>query len=179
MSRRDRRNQEAEPVSSIACRPQIESTLAFLSQHLGVGPRLACGWDRTGGQEFPLLQNGDWSAANLFGRSGRFDLSVQGAPGLAVSAAGFAYRIVGEDVLIDPDTLTFQGLAARLGPAAGNLGRHCRINLGRGLVDVVPPDDQPFVPGADHADKTHTDAADVGSGLHDPIKHAGPVGHVF
>ena len=109
-----------EPVSAIACRPQIESALAFLSQHMGVGPQLVCGWDRTGGQEFPLLQNGDWSAANLFGRSGRFDLSVQGLPALVVSAAGFAYRIVGEDVLIDPDVITFKGLAARLGPAAGN-----------------------------------------------------------
>ena len=53
---------------------------------------------------------------------------------------------------------------------AGDLRCHRFVHNGGGLVDVVSPDDQPFVPGANHADKAHADAADIGAGLHDPVK---------
>jgi hypothetical protein len=46
-------------------------------------------------------------------------------------------------------------------------------------VDVVAPDDKPFVPGPDHPHKTHADAADIGAGLHHPVEHRGAVGDIL
>ena len=61
----------------------------------------------------------------------------------------------------------------------GDLGRHRVGDLRRRLVDVVAPDDQPFMPGPHHPHQTHADAADVGAGLHDPIEHARTMRDVF
>ena len=66
---------------------------------------------------------------------------------------------------------------------AHELARHLRghffVHLGGGLVDVVTPDNQPFVPRAHHAHEPHADAANVRAGLHDPVEHAGPMRDVF
>jgi hypothetical protein len=61
---------------------------------------------------------------------------------------------------------------------AGHLRCQRCVHHRGGLVDVVAPDDQPFVPGPDHADQAHADPAHIGAGLHDPVKHAGPVSDI-
>ena len=53
-----------------------------------------------------------------------------------------------------------------------DLDRGLVVELGRRLVDVIAPDDQPLVPRADHAHETHADAADVGARLEHPIEDA-------
>jgi hypothetical protein len=55
--------------------------------------------------------------------------------------------------------------------------RRCRQPVR--AVDVIAPDDQPFVPGPDHPHKTHADTADIGAGLHHPVEHRGAVGDIF
>ena len=61
----------------------------------------------------------------------------------------------------------------------GQRGRHRRVHLWRGFVDVIAADDQPFVPGAHHADLAHADAASTGPGLHHPILCQGAMRDVF
>jgi hypothetical protein len=46
-------------------------------------------------------------------------------------------------------------------------------STGRLLVDVIAPDDKPFVPGPDHPHEAHADTADIGAGLHHPVEHLG------
>ncbi|MCY1231323.1 hypothetical protein D9M72_437680 [compost metagenome] len=46
------------------------------------------------------------------------------------------------------------------------------------LVDVVSPDDQPLVPGADHAHEAHADTADVGPRLQHPVEHRRTMGDI-
>src|SRR6266487_2399465 len=57
----------------------------------------------------------------------------------------------------------------------------CRlvVDVGWGIVDVVAPNDEPFVPGTHHADGAHPDTADVGAGLQHPVEYARSVGNVF
>ena len=66
---------------------------------------------------------------------------------------------------------------------AHELPRHLRgqffVHLGGGLVYVVAPDNQPFVPRAHHSHQPHADAAHVRAGLHDPVEHAGPMRDIF
>ena len=62
---------------------------------------------------------------------------------------------------------------------ARNVRRHCFVNNGGGLVDVVTPDDQPFVPRTDTADKAHSDAPYIRSGLHHPIQNRGAMGDIL
>ena len=53
------------------------------------------------------------------------------------------------------------------------------VDLGRRVLDVVAPDDQPLVPRADHPDEAHADPAHVGAGLHDPVEDARAVRDVL
>ena len=62
---------------------------------------------------------------------------------------------------------------------ARNFGGEFRRHRGRRLVDVITPDDKPFVPRPHHANETHADPANIGAGLHDPIEDARTVGDVF
>ena len=54
----------------------------------------------------------------------------------------------------------------------GDLGRERLVDLGRRLVDVVAPDDQPLVPRADHAHEAEADPADVRARLQHPVQDA-------
>ena len=54
---------------------------------------------------------------------------------------------------------------------ARHVRRHLLIHIRRGFVDVISPNDQPFVPRADTADQTHADPAYIRAGLHDPVEH--------
>ena len=56
---------------------------------------------------------------------------------------------------------------------------HLLVDLGRRLVDVVAPDDQPLVPRPHHAHEPHADAADVRARLHHPVEDARAVGDVL
>ena len=60
------------------------------------------------------------------------------------------------------------GIADQL---ARDMGGKFLVHVGSGLVDIVAPDDQPLVPGPDHAHQTHTDTTDIGAGLHYPVKN--------
>ena len=61
---------------------------------------------------------------------------------------------------------------------AHHLGGESRIDLGRRLVDVIAPDDQPFVPRPHHAHQPHADAADIRARLHHPIEYGRTMGDI-
>jgi len=110
---------EGQPASlgTIHARTQIKELIRWWRNHLGEGTRATFSWDRTGAQQFPLLAKGDWTAVALFGKSGRIEISAPGAASIPVDSFGFAYRLVGEDIVFDLDPVTIKGLALRLGPA--------------------------------------------------------------
>ena len=60
-----------------------------------------------------------------------------------------------------------------------DVGSHRLIHHWRGFVDVVAPDNQPFVPRPDHPHEPHADAANIGTRLHDPVENGWPVRDVF
>ena len=103
---------------SIRARTQIRQALAWFRESVGENVALELQWHRTGGQSFPLLANGDWSAVALFGRYGHVKLSATGPTRLPISSSGFSYQIVGDDVAIDLDAMTIPGLALQLGPSS-------------------------------------------------------------
>ena len=59
--------------------------------------------------------------------------------------------------------------------AVGDAARLVLVDLRRRLADVVAPDEQPLVPGPDHPNDAHPDAADRRARLEDPVQDAGPV----
>jgi hypothetical protein len=106
----------AGPAGSIHAGGKIRESLAWWRQNIGEGVKASAQWDRTGGQTFPLLAKGDWSALALCGRYGHVQLSAKGAVGLPVQSLGFGYGVDGDDIWIDGDKLTFVGLARSLNP---------------------------------------------------------------
>jgi hypothetical protein len=60
---------------------------------------------------------------------------------------------------------------------ARDLDRGLVVDDGRGLVDVVAPDDEPLVPRAHHAHEPQADATDVGARLQHPVQDARTVLH--
>ena len=105
---------------TLACKPQVEAAFEVIRQRIGEGVVMRAAWGRSGIQEFPVLGEGaqtGWSARDIFGRYGHFALSAKGAS-LPVDAIGFGYTIEGDDVRIEPDAVTFKGLALRLNPAS-------------------------------------------------------------
>lgn len=127
MSRQDRidRREAARAESTgyggtLSCRESVVSALDIIRQRIGEGVVMRASWDRTGIQEFPILGEGaktGWPAVEIFGKSGRFELSAKGAQ-LPVDSVGFGYRVDGDDVVIDLDAVTLKGLALRLNPAS-------------------------------------------------------------
>ena len=103
---------------TIHAKPQIDALFHWWREHIGEHVSATLSWDRTGAQTFPLLAKGDWSAVALCGRSGRCELAARGARNLPVDAIGFGYRVVGEDIVLDLDPLTFAGIARGLGPVS-------------------------------------------------------------
>lgn len=108
---------EAGVGGSVHARDEISKAIGVFRQYIGEGRQAKFSWDRTGAGNFPLLAKGDWSVKALFGEAGRMDLSAPGATRFPIDAIGFAYRIVGPDIVIDPDPITVPGLASRLGPS--------------------------------------------------------------
>ena len=107
---------------SIRARTQVRQALAWFRESVGENVALELQWHRTGGQSFPLLANGDWSAAALFGTYGHVKLAAAGLTRLPISSSGFSYQIVGNDVTIDLDAMTIPGLALQLGPSSFHPG---------------------------------------------------------
>lgn len=124
MSRQDRldRREAAQADehgfgAAFPIKPLVEAAFAAIRTWIGEGVEMRMSWDRTGKQEFPIPLNGEppkHDAADIFGLSGRFDLSAKGAIGIPVDALGFGYRVIGEDISIDGDPIVFKGLAAKL-----------------------------------------------------------------
>lgn len=118
------RDQAHGAAGAIAARAQIDTAIGWLTEHVGEGVLMAARWDRTGSQEFPLI-GGDrstWTTRNLFGNSGRFEVSAIGAKRWPVQAAGFAYRLSAGAIVIDPDPLTFNLPDDWLSPASASFG---------------------------------------------------------
>lgn len=108
------RKQPIAAAAPLKLRSQITDALGKFRQY--AGDQASLKWDRTGKQSFSLLQaNTDWSAEALFGQSGRIEMSAPGSP-LMVKDAGFAYRVIGEDISIDLDPILLAGMAKRLNP---------------------------------------------------------------
>ncbi len=61
--------------------------------------------------------------------------------------------------------LSYQLARDRSGP--------CLVDYRGWLVDVIAPDDQPFVPGSDHTNQAHADSAYFCARLHDRIQNGG------
>lgn len=130
MSRQDRLDRreaaQTEPEGyggSLSCRSQVEAGLQILREKIGQNIPIRFSWDRTGKQEFPVPMDGtkpNWPAIDIFGASGRFAISAKGAP-LPIDAVGFGYRVDGDDISIDLDSVTFKGLAKRLNPSADSM----------------------------------------------------------
>lgn len=124
MSRQDRldRREAAQTEEhgfggSFSVKPQVESALRAIRLWIGEGVEMSASWDRTGKQEFPIPLNGqppEHNAADLFGASGRFELSAVGAIGLPIDKLGFGYRVIGDDIAIDGDPIVIKGLAKKL-----------------------------------------------------------------
>lgn len=103
----------------IHARDEITAALDWIRSHVGEGVPVSFAWDRTGQQSFALLKRGeDWSALAILGRSGRISLSAPGAVNLPVDHLGFGYRVDGDDIVIDAEAVTFNGLAARFNPSS-------------------------------------------------------------
>jgi hypothetical protein len=93
---------------------RIDQAKAFIRDRIGERVPIRFTWDRTGLQTFPLLKAGvDWSPEAIFGRSGRITVDAKGAK-LPVTAAGFAYRLEGNDLLVTADG-RLQGFTGWLG----------------------------------------------------------------
>lgn len=107
---------------SLLARDQIRQALAWYRDSIGENVQIELQWHRTGGQTFPLLAKGDWSATALFGSYGHMQVSATGPTRWPVPAAGFTYRITGNDVAFDMDSFTIPGLALQLGPASHHPG---------------------------------------------------------
>ena len=105
----------AGPAGAIRGRHQIDQVLNWWRQHIGAGTRATFRWDRSGNAVFHLLARTDWSAKSVFGEAGRMELSAIGAADLPIESLGFAYRIIGSDLVFDVDPVRLPGLAARLG----------------------------------------------------------------
>lgn len=103
------------PAGAIHASAQIEQMFSFWRTHIGEGKTATFNWERSGERSLNLLHAKDWSATDIFGTTGRIDLSAIGAINLPVDKAGFSYRIVGEDVTIDADAVTIPGLTRQLG----------------------------------------------------------------
>ena len=54
-----------------------------------------------------------------------------------------------------------------------------RCHLGRRFIDVISPDDQPFVPWTDHTHQSHAYPSNIGPRLHNPVKDRWTVRDVF
>jgi hypothetical protein len=104
----------AGQAGTIHARPQIHGVLAWWAKSLGAGTKVSVNWDRTGAQTFPLLAKGDWSVGALFGKSGRFQISVTGSKLIPVDSLGFGYRIINKDLSIDLDPVLFKQFERRL-----------------------------------------------------------------
>lgn len=105
---------------SIRARKQIRQAFAWFRDSVGENVKVELQWHRTGGQTFPLLANGDWSAIALFGQYGHVNLSASGSTRLPISTAGFSYRITGDHVTFNMDPITISGLALQLGPSSSH-----------------------------------------------------------
>lgn len=88
---------------------QIRSLLNSWRQYVGENVSVSATLDRTGAQSLPLLARGDWTWIALLGPSGHFQVESNGWK-FPVNHAGFAYRVRGDDVTVDPDAMTLQGL---------------------------------------------------------------------
>jgi hypothetical protein len=160
MSRQDRidRREAAQTEEhgyggSFSIKPMVEAAFTTLRTWVGEGVEMKASWDRTGKQEFPIPLNGkppEYSAVDIFGASGRFDLSAIGAVGLPVDSLGFAYRVIGDDISIDGDPIIFKGLARKLSSndhATGNSAAGIEpitmiwtaFNLIRMIVGILNP----------------------------------------
>ena len=79
---------------SINARPQIEAAIAFIRQRVGEGVPMRFEWDRTGAQSLPLLKGGAWTPDAIYGKSGEFRISAEGAVGLPLQDVAIGYRFV-------------------------------------------------------------------------------------
>lgn len=95
---------------------QIRQSFDWWKSNIGESVKASAQWDRTGGQTFPLLAKGDWSALAVFGRYGHVSLSAKGAKGLTVDSLGFGYRVDGDDITLDLDPVTLKGFGMSLEP---------------------------------------------------------------
>jgi len=103
-------------AGSIYGAEHIHGLFDWWRSHVGEGVKASMQWDRTGGQSFPLLANGDWSALAVCGRYGHVQLTAKGAVDLPVEALGFGYRVEGDDITIDADPITMKGVGLLMNP---------------------------------------------------------------
>lgn len=108
---------------------QVVAALEWIRQHVGEGVPITFAWDRTGAQTFPLLSDQDFSAIALLGTSGHLSLSAPGCR-LPIDHVGFGYRVSGDDLILDADPVTLEGLASRLSPTSlGSLTSNQRVGF--------------------------------------------------
>lgn len=108
---------------------QVAAALDWIRQHVGEGVPVTFAWDRTGAQTFPLLSGRDFSAIALLGTSGHLSLSAPGCK-LPVDHVGFGYRLSGDDLILDADPVTLEGLASRLSPtSSGSVASNQRVGF--------------------------------------------------
>lgn len=81
----------------------IKSGLDWWSQKIG-GATVTASWNRNGGQTFPLLKMGSWTAKQLYGSNGSFEFRAAGKTSLPVQDALLRYRLVGDKLRLSGET---------------------------------------------------------------------------
>lgn len=113
-----RRRESTEAYGGeLAGNAAVESAFSAIRRYVGDDVKMRLSWDRTGIQEFAIPLNGSpprYATKDLFGAFGRFRLSADSVTNLPVDSIGFAYKVNGDDIVIEADELTFRGLASQI-----------------------------------------------------------------
>lgn len=101
----------------IAGRQVVEAAFSLMRSRIGKGVTVVMRWSRSGVQELTLPLRGsapNYTALELFGDLGRMEVSAVGAASLPFDSVAFGYRVVGDDISIDFESVVFKGLAGKL-----------------------------------------------------------------
>lgn len=81
----------------------IRSALDWWQQHIGEGVKVSGQWSRNGGQMLPLARLGKWTASEIYGTHGEFELQANGSK-LPVQSAIMGYKLIGDRIRLTAQT---------------------------------------------------------------------------
>ncbi len=81
----------------------IRSALDWWQANIGEGVKVSGSWSRNGGQLLPLARLGRWTAREIYGTHGEFEINANGSK-LPVQSAIMGYKLVGDRVRLTAQT---------------------------------------------------------------------------